>query len=281
MIATLLAAAAMIWLTGSTVSNLWLPLAICLLTCALLWALSFRWQTNFLRGVATLVAFTPAFTLLMEVVAATGRPLVDSQLASIDAMFGLSSARLTAWVAQYPRLSLAMQFIYFSIMPQTCLVMVVNAEKPELWVFLRRFILASQITVCFFYFFPAEGVATVITPPIASRFYELRAGVALDVQQAQGIITFPSFHTAWAVILTAAVWNTFWRWPFVVLNALVIASTVTTGGHYFIDVLAGSVIGMAVILQPSQVVSPLAWLRNLWQRWRPSGFGAIEPTANS
>jgi membrane-associated phospholipid phosphatase len=270
MIATLLAAAAMIWLTGSTISNLWLPLAICTISCALLWALSLYWQPNFLRGIATLVAFTPAFTLLMEAVAATGRPLVDSQLGSIDAMLGLNAADIVAWVAQYPRLSQAMQLIYFTTMPQTCLVMVANAEKPEMWVFIRRFILASQITLCLFYFFPAEGVETVISPPVAARFHELRAGAPLDLQQAQGIVTFPSFHTAWALIITASLWNSAWRWPAVVLNTLVITSTVTTGGHYVIDVLAGIVIAMVVILQPVQATSPASWLTSRWRRWRPS-----------
>lgn len=281
MISTLLAAAAMIWLTGAAVSNLWPPIIICVTTCALLWALSFRWQPNFLRGISVLVAYTFAFTLLMEAVAATGRPLVDSQLASIDATFGLSSARFASWVAQHPRLSIVMQFIYFSSMLQTCVVMVVNAEKPELWIFLRRFILALQITVCLFYFFPAEGVATAITPPIASRFHDLRAGVAIDVQQAQGIITFPSFHTAWALIITAALWNSIWRWPAVVLNALVIVSTVTTGGHYFIDVFAGAAVGALVILQPTTVVSPTSWLTNQWRRWNLPGSGAMRPLPNS
>lgn len=281
MITTLLAAAAIIWITGTPVANLWLPVVICTSTCGLLWAMSFRWQPNFLRGTALLVAYTPAFTLLMEAVAATGHPLVDAQLASIDAMFGLNSAQVAAWVEQHPRLSIVMQFVYFSTMLQTCLVMVVNAEKPELWVFLRRFILASQITICFFYFFPAEGVATAITPPIASRFHDLRAGIALDLQQAEGIVTFPSFHTAWAVIITAALWNSIWRWPAVVLNALVLASTVTTGGHYFIDVFAGVAVGAVVILQPSHVYSPMSWFANQWRRSGATGGGATEPLLNS
>lgn len=267
MLVTVLAAITMIWAIGAPLPNLWMPVGI----CTALFAVSFYWQPNLLRGLAALVAFSAAFTLLMEAVAASGRPLVDESLASIDATLGFSSVKLVAWVAQYPWLSLIMKCAYFSVIPQTCLVMLVNAEKPDLWVFLRRFFLAAQITVCFFFFFPAEGVATCITPQIAARFYALRAGAPLDWQQAQGIITFPSFHTAWAIILMATFWKSPLRWPAIALNALMIASTVTTGGHYFIDVPAGAIVGLLAILQPAVAVNRIGWPTKQWPHWMRLG----------
>src|SRR5262249_24403227 len=67
-------------------------------------------------------------------------------------------------------------------------------------------------------------------------------------RDAEGIITFPSFHAVWAVLLTAAFWRRGWLFYAIgVLNLAVIAWTVTTGMHYFTDVLAGIAIAAGVI----------------------------------
>jgi membrane-associated phospholipid phosphatase len=216
---------------------------------------SFFWQPNLLRALATLVGFSAGFTMLMEAVAAAGRPLVDHHLLAADAYLGLSAPRTVALVGRYPALTLLLTCTYFSVIPQTCIVMFALAERAGLWVFLKRFIIAAQITLCFFYFFPAEGISTNITPHIAARFYALRDGAAISWQQAQGFITFPSFHTAWALILVATFWDTRLRWPALALNSLMIVSTVTTGGHYYVDVFAGALVGALVICLPVEATA--------------------------
>ena len=261
MVVTALAAAAMIWVLGAPMPNLWLPLIV----SGLLWVASWRWQPNLLRGLAALIIFSVGFTLLMEAAAAARLPLADRSLAAIDAALGLNAPAVVAWVAKYPWLSLVMRCAYFSIMPQTCLLLLMNAEKPELWVFLRRFFLAAQIAVCLFFLFPAEGVHTCLSPPVMARFHALRSGAPLDWQQAQGIITFPSFHVAWGLILIASFWESRWRWPVVALNLLMIASTVTVGGHYFIDIPGGVLVGLVAILQPAPSLARFDW-RPIWRR---------------
>lgn len=246
MVVTAAAACLMILLLGAPVEDPWTPVA----ACAALYVVSFFWQPNLLRALATLVGFSVGFTMLMEAVAATGRPLVDHYLLAADAYLGLSAPRTVAAVSRYPALSVLLTCAYFSVIPQTCIVLFALAERATLWVFLKRFMVAAQITLCFFYFFPAEGVSTNITPQIAARFYALRDGAAISWQQAQGIITFPSFHTAWALILVATFWDTRLRWPAVALNALMIVSTVTTGGHYYVDIFAGALLGAVVICLP-------------------------------
>lgn len=274
MIATALAAAAMIWALGAPLPNVWIPLS----ASALLWAVSLKWQPNLLRALATLVVFSVSFTLLMEGAAAAKLPLADNALASIDAALGLNAPALVAWVAKHPWIALLMKCAYLSIMPQTCLLMLLNAEKPELWVFLKRFFLAAQIALCLFFFFPAQGVATCLSPPVMARFHALRDGAPLDWQQAQGIITFPSFHVAWGLILLASFWKTPFRWPAAVLNGLMIASTVTTGGHYFIDVPGGVLVGLLVIMQPTAAAVPsgggVHWWRQLTRRLAPAHSGS-------
>jgi PAP2 superfamily len=54
------------------------------------------------------------------------------------------------------------------------------------------------------------------------------------------IICFPSFHAIWAIFCAAALWGfRILRLPAAVLSGMIVASTVTTGWHYFIDVAAG------------------------------------------
>ena len=74
----------------------------------------------------------------------------------------------------------------------------------------------------------------------------------------EGLITFPSFHTALAVVTAWAFWGTrYIAGPTLVLNLTVIASTVPVGGHYFVDVFAGAAIAGARI-------AGLAW--RPWER---------------
>ena len=62
------------------------------------------------------------------------------------------------------------------------------------------------------------------------------------------LVTFPSFHTTWAILLAYAFrGRRRWFIPAVILNAAVIAATLTTGWHYFTDVIGGVLLAVAVI----------------------------------
>ena len=77
------------------------------------------------------------------------------------------------------------------------------------------------------------------------HFEALRSGAmrTIDPAAIEGLITFPSFHTALAVVTAWAFWRTrYIAVPALLLNLTVIASTVPVGGHYFVDVFAGAAI---------------------------------------
>jgi len=62
------------------------------------------------------------------------------------------------------------------------------------------------------------------------------------VQEA-GIVCFPSCHVIWSVLAAAALWGFRWlRVPVALLCGMIILSTMTTGWHYLVDVLAGLVV---------------------------------------
>ncbi len=76
-------------------------------------------------------------------------------------------------------------------------------------------------------------------------FHGLRDGTFrnLVAQGAEGIITFPSLHTAVAVLFIIAMWPVkYLRWVALLVNVAMIAATPIDGGHYFTDVIAGAAV---------------------------------------
>jgi len=71
----------------------------------------------------------------------------------------------------------------------------------------------------------------------------------IDFDKLTGIVTFPSFHAAAAVLYLWAFWPVRWIGPIaLVANIAMLLATPICGGHYFIDVFAGIAIAMAAIV---------------------------------
>jgi membrane-associated phospholipid phosphatase len=80
----------------------------------------------------------------------------------------------------------------------------------------------------------------------------------VELSNLDGIVTFPSFHAAAAVLLAwAASGIPFLRYPMIALNFLMLISAIPIGGHYAIDVIAGSLVA-AVSIVAARVWANLA-----------------------
>ena len=80
----------------------------------------------------------------------------------------------------------------------------------------------------------------------------------LDMLQLGGIVTFPSFHAATAVLYLWALWDVRWIRPIAVLaNVAMLLATPLVGGHYFVDVFAGIAVAAASITAARQIAN---WL---------------------
>lgn len=79
-----------------------------------------------------------------------------------------------------------------------------------------------------------------------ATIHALRHG-SLDIRDNfGGIVCLPSFHAFWAIVSAQALYVFRWlRYPAIVIATLITISTVTTGWHYGIDVIAG--IAMVVV----------------------------------
>jgi membrane-associated phospholipid phosphatase len=187
-------------------------------------------------------------------------PLQDALLVRIDQALGISVPALKAWAshhwlgsvinATYPLLTL---FLIVAI-----LVPPLAGKLREARQFLFANLIAIGIGLPLFALIPAVAPWYYyhLVPPLDQAICwdtlrELRLpGPYFFHEQAAGVVCFPSFHVIWAILCAAALWGFRpIRIPLALLTLLIILSTLTTGWHYFADVIAGviiAVIAMAV-----------------------------------
>jgi membrane-associated phospholipid phosphatase len=111
-------------------------------------------------------------------------------------------------------------------------------------------------TLVLFAFFPA-GSAWVYykiepgkIPTFLVALEALRNGTlpVIYVQRLDGLVTFPSFHTAATIMLVYVARGIRYLFLSAVLNGLMLVSTVSEGVHYFVDVIGGVVVALCSIL---------------------------------
>lgn len=101
------------------------------------------------------------------------------------------------------------------------------------------------------------------------HLYALRSGAmrTFPTTDWQGLVTFPSFHTIYALAGGYALATNRWlAWPAAIFSGFVLFTTVPIGGHYFVDVVGGVAIFMATVwyveARRGRVVSGLSPVRS-------------------
>lgn len=208
-------------------------------------------------------------------------PMIDPWLAAVDGAFGLSSLSTVGVIAQ---LNGAPEFLgaaYLSSIPLVIISVLALAllnRSDRMWELCAAFGFCMLVATITCVPFPAEGAFSFLqfpaelkaALPAGSGVYHLTAladlresgVVKLDAADLQGLVTFPSFHTAMA-FMTAAAWrdDRWLRWPMLGWNALVVLSTIPIGGHYFVDLAGGALCWMAIYLVCQDRASQSAALR--------------------
>jgi hypothetical protein len=153
--------------------------------------------------------------------------------------------------------------------------------------FICAFALALIAATCISTLVPAIGVygamgltASDFPNIISQGYYDtlhdaplLRGGSlrTLDLFHLNGVLTFPSFHAASAILYGWALWPIRWFRPVNLLcNRAMIFAAPIGGGHFFVDVTAGIVVAIASIhaargisgslaMRASREMVPLSW----------------------
>lgn len=246
-----------------SVRDLYKPLGFGLLLTLLSIVYWYRREPTFILVLSVLnhlVLFGWSYMVLLYAGASLGRPLIDDSLVQWDRYMGYHEPAVVDWAHSHPTLDRWLNVAYNSLLIQTGILIAVlglSGERNQLESFMLRLMVSAIIVALVFLIFPAVGpFQTYGYAPDAGQaryldhLLHLRSGERLTVTDAEpeGLITFPSFHTTWAILLTAAVVHR--RIPLalgLLLNVLVIVSTLTSGWHYLSDVLAGLLVAAATI----------------------------------
>ncbi len=226
-------------------------------------------QVMFVLGaIAQIVLVTVLMSPLTYVAAAVNFPLRDAELMAADRALGLDWAAYVNWVDNHPLLSGWLSYGYAMIRwPLFAIPVILTGagRYRRLQDFTLAFGVALIATTIVSALIPAIGVYQQIgldpshLEHLDAQAYldqvrdlaPVRDGVLrhLDLFGLAGIITFPSFHAASALLYGWALWPVRWIRPFAVFaNGAMLAATPIAGGHYFVDVLAGVAIAVIAIV---------------------------------
>ena len=217
---------------------------------------------NFVLGPPTLVVNYCAMAL--------GYPLADKSLAAMDAFLGIDVSRIVVWTDGRQLLVALLAIAYTSFSYQLMIlapVMALLGYGGRAFRFVSAFLLVDLVSSAIAAFFPSLGAfdhfgltrqnLSAIDTRIGYEFMRSFMGVRgdphfiLSLNNAAGIVTFPSVHAAVATLCAWLAWRSpLLRWPLLALNLAMTFSAISHGAHYFVDVVAGvavALVSLAVV----------------------------------
>lgn len=220
-----------------------------------------------LGSTAQIVLITLLMTPMTYIAAAANQPMMDARLASLDQALGLDWRAYFSFIYERPKLIAAVVLGYSMLGWQTFAIPIALGfarRYRRLQEFTLAFALALVATTIISAFVPAIGTydqlgikpdPAIFTPgAYLDQLRDLplvRDGALreLSVTSLAGIVTFPSFHAAAAVLYFWVLWGVWWMRPVALIaNGAMLLATPMGGGHYFVDVFAGMAVAIAAII---------------------------------
>lgn len=239
-----------------------------------------------LGATAQIVLITVVMTPMTYAAAALNFPLQDAWLDHLDRAMGLDWRAYLAFVNDHAIVRTVLTIGYGMIRWPIFIIpaaLALVGDYRRLQEFTMAFALALIATTIISAFVPAIGTfyhlhltaadyANINPAAYLEQLRDLppvRDGSLrrLDLLALTGLITFPSFHAASAVLFAWALWPVRWlRAVTVVSNVTMLAATPIHGGHYFVDVIAGIAVAVAGIVAARWVSRRVEAL----QSWAPA-----------
>jgi len=247
-----------------------------------------------LGATAQIVLITVVMTPMTYFAAALNFPLQDAPLDHLDRAMGLDWRAYLAFVNDHEVVRTVLTIGYGMIRWPIFIIpvaLVLVRDYRRLQEFTLAFALALIVTTIVSAMVPAIGtfyhlhLTPADYPNIEPAAYleqlrdlpPVRDGSLrhLNLLTLTGLVTFPSFHAASAVLYLWALWPVRWlRIVALVSNATMLAATPIHGGHYFVDVIAGVAVAVAGIVAARAVSRRVETLQS-WaggftlRPWRP------------
>jgi hypothetical protein len=274
---TMIAAIAAVVLAAPLVSNFYIawpsfgtPIVACLLLAAGAWFYD-NWRcdpklASGLQCTTQVIAFATVGAPLSYLAAGISAvfPLQDHAFDVVDRALGFDWMAMLGWMNEMPTTFVVLRLVYGTLTLQMALAVLCLAfagRLVSLRTYTLAFLLAALTTIALSAMLPAAGVwlhyglteadSPHLVPVVRTVwpvFTGLRDGSVRELVAvgAEGVVTFPSLHSALAVILVIALWPIpVVRWLVLSLNTAMLVSTPIDGSHYLIDIVAGIAIAVA------------------------------------
>lgn len=245
-----------------------------------------------LGAISQLLLIATIMGPLTYVASVTNWPLQDRTLLAIDRALGMDPQTIARYVNDHDWLSglLVRSYTLIKIILLAIpVVLALTSRFVRLQVFVFAFSLTLILTLLISTFTPAVGTyyglnidpaqfASLDTSMYQAQLRDimaLRDGSLrhLELFKITGVVSFPSFHAASAVLYIWALWPVrYLGGAAVALNILMMASTPVIGAHYMIDVFGGvalAVVGICLakyllnIMAPSSSKAPASPRKDL------------------
>jgi len=180
-------------------------------------------------------------------------PLVDADLRTADAAFGLDAVKLVEAFAAHPRLTHVLDLVYVNANWLAAVAVIgcgLRRQRP------------AQALICYAGGLLAVTVVSTLLPALgniaymglgelpglppgsgtyhlpAFRYYHDGAGASLGAAHLSGVAVFPSFHVVMGLVIATSLHGTRLAPLGLFAGAATIVSAVPIGGHYMVDVFA-------------------------------------------
>ncbi len=267
-------AALLAWAMLARTPIAWGNVALIAAVIAVLWGCALLYLRRDERRVAAILALLASLIwtgvvggLFAMKALWVANPLIDPHLAAIDAAIGFDHRRFLENLAARSWVPWALKIIYLASVPLIFLAGVIHSLRLDL----ER---VNELTLVYAGTLAFTVVISIVTPAIGSfahyglepgltrllppasgvyhleDFARVRAGaVTVDPYAMNGVVTFPSFHMAMAMIIAM----TFRAIPIanviaLGVSALTMVSAIMSGGHFLADLIGGAVVTAAVML---------------------------------
>lgn len=214
-----------------------------------------------LIAVGLIICFLPFYAILTFTVLPFSNPMVDQQLLLADAAFGFNWVDAVNGLARYPAVASALWYIYFSIMPQTLILIAMLSflkRDVEIYRFVAVGFLSMIMSVAVWWLIPSVGPAAygmvseavqqqthlIANAEYGERMwrYATEGNTLIDKSKLDGVIAFPSMHIVMTCMVVWFARRTWLFWPLLILNIGMPVATVLQGGHHIMDLFGGLVV---------------------------------------
>jgi hypothetical protein len=226
-----------------------------------------------LIGLGQLVTIIIMGMMLSYAASAVPLPYRDAELFTIDRWLGFERETYIAFLKRNDGLRHILSFAYSTLLLQNILVLlvaIVARRIDRLQVYIIAFAIAVVATSAIASLIPAanamiyaDGVPRDLStlPDGGHSYFPTLEGIRngtfriIDFQQLDGLISFPSFHTANSLLFVWVLWPMrLFRVVLVPLDLLLIAATPLCGSHYVMDIAGGAAVAFGVIVTATWLI---------------------------